>query len=80
MIHCSPSFTERSSSQKCHPFVGVDDFVFRKGHTYGTLICDHQKGVPLALLSDRNPETVALWLKQFPHIQMVTRDGFTAFR
>lgn len=44
------------------------------------MICDHQKGVPLALLPDRNPETVALWLKRFPHIQIVTRDGFTAFR
>ena len=23
---------------------------------------------------------MTLWLKQFPHIQVVTRDGFTAFR
>ncbi|WP_232329758.1 MULTISPECIES: transposase [unclassified Sporosarcina] len=44
------------------------------------MICDHQKGVPLALLPDRLPETVTAWLKRHPFIQVVSRDGYTAFR
>lgn len=44
------------------------------------MICDHQQGIPLALLPDRRPETVARWLKRFPSVQVVSRDGFTAFR
>ncbi|QTD43515.1 transposase [Sporosarcina sp. Te-1] len=58
----------------------MDDFAFRKGHTYGTMICDHQQGIPLALLPDRLPETVTAWLERHPSIQVISRDGFTAFR
>lgn len=62
------------------PFVGIDDFAFCKGHTYGTLICNLQSNAPLAILPDRLPETVAHWLMQHPFIQVVSRDGFNSFR
>jgi transposase len=60
--------------------VGLDDFAFCKGHTYGTLICDLESKAPLALLPDRLPETVTAWLKKYPYIEVVSRDGFTGFR
>jgi len=60
--------------------VGLDDFAFRKGHTYGTLICDLQSNTPLALLPDRLPETVTAWLMKHPFIKVVSRDGFAGFR
>ncbi|WP_445506430.1 ISL3 family transposase [Niallia sp. 03190] len=60
--------------------MGLDDFAFRKGHTYGTLICDLQSKSPLALLPDRLPETVTAWLTKHPYIKVVSRDGFTGFR
>lgn len=60
--------------------MGLDDFAFCKGHTYGTLICDLQSKAPLALLPDRLPETVTAWLIKHPYIEVVSRDGFTSFR
>ena len=60
--------------------MGLDDFAFCKGHTYGTLICDLQSKVPLALLPDRLPETVTAWLMKYPFIEVVSRDGSTGFR
>lgn len=53
---------------------------FCKGHTYGTLICDLQSKVPLAILPDRLPRSVTDWLIQHPYIEVVSRDGFTSFR
>ncbi|MDM5228356.1 transposase [Cytobacillus sp. NJ13] len=44
------------------------------------MICDLQTHKPLALLPDRRPETVTAWLEMNPFVQMVSRDGFTAFR
>ncbi len=35
---------------------------------------------PLVLLPNRSPEILTEWLKQHPHIQVVSRDGFTSFR
>ncbi|MEC1723077.1 transposase [Schinkia azotoformans] len=67
-------------NRKYLPFVGIDDFAFCKGHTYGTLICDLQSKFPLAILSDRLPETITNWLLQYPYIEVVSRDGFTSFR
>jgi transposase len=60
--------------------VGIGDFAFCKGHTYGTLVCDLQSKAPLALLPNRLPETVTSWLKKYPSIELVSRDGFTGFR
>lgn len=60
--------------------MGLDDFAFRKGHTYGTIICDLQSKTPLALLPDRLPEAVTAWLIKYPFIEVVSRDGFTSFR
>lgn len=60
--------------------VGVDDFAFRKKHHYGTLICDLKTHKPLAILPKRTSETVENWLKNYPSIQIVSRDGANAFR
>lgn len=60
--------------------MGLDDFAFCKGHTYGTIICDLQSKTPLALLPNRLPETVTTWLIKHPFIEIVSRDGFTSFR
>ena len=54
--------------------LGVDDFAFRKGQSYGTILVDLEKRQPIDLLSDRESETLALWLKQHPEIEIISRD------
>jgi transposase len=54
--------------------VGIDDFAFRKGQTYGTILVDLETGQPLDLLPDRTAESVAAWLRTHPQVIIITRD------
>lgn len=55
------------------------NFAFRKGRTYGSLICYLQSHMLLALLPNRDSEQVTQWLKTYPHIEIFSRDGFIGF-
>lgn len=54
--------------------VGVDDWAWRKGQRYGTILCDLERGRVLDLLPDRNASSVAAWLERHPGIEIVARD------
>jgi len=54
--------------------VGIDDWAWRKGQRYGTIVCDLERNRVLDLLPDRNADTVAAWLEQHPGIEIVARD------
>jgi transposase len=54
--------------------LGIDDFAFRRGRTYGTILVDGQQRHVLDLLPDRSQISCALWLKQYPQIQFISRD------
>jgi len=65
-----------------HPparFVGIADWAFRKGHTYGTVVVDLERGRVLDLLPDREAATVERWLKAHPGVEVVTRDRSAAY-
>jgi transposase len=54
--------------------VGIDDWAWKKGQRYGTIIVDLERQCPIALLEDRDAETLAAWLKQHPTIRIIARD------
>ena len=54
--------------------VGVDDWAFRKGHRYGTILVDLERHRLVDLLPERSSESLGAWLKQHPNIEIVSRD------
>ena len=57
--------------------VGIDDWAWRKGRSYGTLVVDLERRRPLDLLPDRSGSTLAAWLRRRPEITVVARDRST---
>lgn len=54
--------------------IGIDDFAFRKGRRYGTLIVDHETGDLVDVLPERSSESTAAFLARHPQVRIVTRD------
>jgi transposase len=54
--------------------VGIDDWAKRKGRSYGTILVDLERRVPIELLPDREEATVRHWLETHPEVRIISRD------
>jgi transposase len=54
--------------------LGIDDFAWRRGQRYGTVLCDLERRRIVDLLPDREVGTVEAWLADHPEITIVSRD------
>jgi len=54
--------------------ISVDDFAFRRGHAYGTIIVDLSTNRPIELLCERSVDSLTTYLEAHPEVQVVARD------
>jgi transposase len=63
---CAPAATPK--------VLGVDDWAWKKGQTYGTILVDLERHCVVDLLADRSAETLAAWLQAHPGVEIISRD------
>lgn len=70
---------EELPEEKCSDIIGVDDWAYKKGHTYGTVICDGETHNPITILDGRDGTELKKWLEDNKHKKTVTRDRAGAY-
>lgn len=72
---------EAGKEYKCNvgSKIGVDDWAYRRGQSYGTLICDLETRDIVEVLEGRDSETLEKWLVGHPNIEVVSRDRASAY-
>jgi transposase len=59
--------------------IGIDDWAWKRGQRYGSIICDLERRRAVDLLPDREPATVEAWLSRHPEIAIIsTRERIRA--
>jgi transposase len=59
--------------------LGLDDWAWRKGQRYGTILCDLERHCVVDLLPDRQSNTVTAWLRDHATPEVISRDRAGAY-
>jgi transposase len=54
--------------------VGIDDWSWLKGRTYGTIVVDLERRVVVDVLPERSADATADWLRRHPEVEVISRD------
>ena len=54
--------------------IGIDDWAWKRGHCYGSIVCDLERREIVDVLPDREAATVEAWLEDHPEVEIVSRD------
>src|SRR2546425_200634 len=79
-MHISgPTLLRRMRNRSCPApssvrILGIDDWSWKKGATYGTILVDLKLRKPIELLPDRTAGTAEAWLRIHPEVEIVSRD------
>src|SRR5262249_17239679 len=60
-------------------YVGVDDWAWKKGHRYGTILIDLERRCVIDILPGRDGSALATWLKEHPTVAIIARDRWSAY-
>jgi len=55
-------------------YLGIDDFSFRRGGRFGTILVNLESHRVVDLLPDRKADTSAAWMRRQPDLMVVSRD------
>ena len=59
--------------------LGVDDWAYRKGVSYGTILIDMETSKPIDILASREGKDLKKWLTKYRDVKIVTRDRASSY-
>ncbi len=71
LVKLSPVTAPKEDPVRC---LGIDDWAWRKGQNYGTILVDLDRHCVVDLLPDRSADELADWLAQHPTVSVISRD------
>lgn len=71
--------SQQLSEIKQPRILGVDDWAYRKGVSYGTILIDMETSRPIDILPSRESNDLKKWLMKYNDVQIVTRDRSSSY-
>ncbi|MBM3578554.1 MAG: transposase [Alphaproteobacteria bacterium] len=79
ILRCLKRRVKARGSERKTRVVGVDDWAWRKGSTYGTIIVDLEQREVVDLFPERAAGMTADWFKKHPGVEIISRDRCGSF-